>query len=351
MLAPTTPTLTPETSTSTDTDTIVALNGTVYTVRKFTWADLPAVVDLINTSNKLDNLDNEAVLEEVEMEWRVPGFDAEKTINVVVSPDGRIIAYSFIEVGHDRYKGFGEGLTHPQYRDQGIATRLLVNDDAGYFETVKDEFDDQQPLYIQRWALDKETASIALYEAEGYQHVRTFYQMRANLDTPLQPANLPEGYELRPFDKERDAYAVYEAQQEAFRDHWGHTSDSPYDEWAHYRFSGQWYDPDLWVIAWHGDEIAGSSICRPYGPDVPELAWVGTLSVRRPHRKAGLGSALLQQSFYLFQQKGFTKGGLGVDAENKTNALALYERAGMFVYKRFVSYRKVLRGNRELIKD
>lgn len=348
MLAPTTPAVI---DTPTNINTIIAANGLTYTVRKFTWGDLPAIVDLINTSNEIDKLEDRAVLEDVELEWRTPGFSAEDTINVVLSPDGQIIAYSYIEISHERYKGFGEGIIHPAHRDQGIGTNRMRHDETTFYNAVKDEFDAEQPIYTLRWAMDKETAAIALYEAEGYQHVRTFYQMRVNLDTPLQPATLPAGYELRPFDKERDAYAVYQAQQEAFSEHWGHTSDSPYEEWAHYRFNNSYYNPDMLLIAWHGDEIAGSSLCRAYGPDVPELAWVGTLSVRRPHRKAGLGSALLQQSFYTFQQMGYTLGGLGVDAENRSNALAMYERAGMFVHKRFLSYRKILRGNPELIKD
>lgn len=338
-------------NTNTNPNSVIAPDGTTYTVRKFRWEDLPALVDMINASNQLDNLEDQAVLEEIEMEWRTPGFNAEDIINVVLAPDGQIVAYSYIEIGHDRYKGFGEGLTHAHYRDQGIGSHLLANDENSFFNAVKDEFDAEQPIYTLRWAMDKETSAIALYENEGYQHVRTFYQMRVKLDTPRQSVVMPAGYELRPFDKERDAYAVYKAQQEAFSEHWGHTSDTPYEEWAHFRFSAPSYNPDMWLIAWHGDEIVGSSICRPYGPDVSELAWVGTLSVLRPHRKAGLGSALLNQSFYLFQQMGFTLGGLGVDAENRSNALALYENAGMYVYKRFLSYRKVLRGNPELIKD
>ena len=56
-----------------------------------------------------------------------------------------------------------------------------------------------------------------------------------------------------------------------------------------------------------------------------------TLGVRRPWRKRGLGLALLRHSFNEFYRRGKRKVGLGVDAQNLTGALRLYENAGMHV--------------------
>ena len=66
---------------------------------------------------------------------------------------------------------------------------------------------------------------------------------------------------------------------------------------------------------------------------------------RRQWRKQGLGSALLTHSFALFQERGYIRAGLGVDASSLTNAVALYERAGMHVHSRYLLYRKMLRGD------
>jgi ribosomal protein S18 acetylase RimI-like enzyme len=71
------------------------------------------------------------------------------------------------------------------------------------------------------------------------------------------------------------------------------------------------------------------------------------LAVRRPWRKRGLGYALLKQSFALFQARGFKTAGLGVDASSLTNAVALYERAGMHVKQQRLVFRKMLRGTEE----
>jgi mycothiol synthase len=75
-----------------------------------------------------------------------------------------------------------------------------------------------------------------------------------------------------------------------------------------------------------------------------QMGWVARLGVRRPWRRQGLGEALLRTSFARFQTVGYTRAGLMVDASSLTNAVALYERAGMHVQKRTLVYRKMLRG-------
>ena len=106
-------------------------------------------------------------------------------------------------------------------------------------------------------------------------------------------------------------------------------------------------DSALWAIAWDGDQIAGFSLNRfRMG-----IGWVGTLGVRRPWRKKGLGLALLQYSFGEFYKRGNPTVGLGVDASNPTGATRLYQRAGMHVASEFLMYEKELRAGRELSEE
>ena len=51
--------------------------------------------------------------------------------------------------------------------------------------------------------------------------------------------------------------------------------------------------------------------------------------MRREFRRRGLGDALLRRGFRALYDHGRQRIGLGVDAENPTGALGLYERAGM----------------------
>ena len=80
----------------------------------------------------------------------------------------------------------------------------------------------------------------------------------------------------------------------------------------------------------------------------PKMGWVGTLGVRRPWRKQGLGLALLHESFAAFHRLGPTRVGLGVDASSLTGATRLYERAGMSPIRQFDMYQKILRPGKDI---
>ncbi len=73
-----------------------------------------------------------------------------------------------------------------------------------------------------------------------------------------------------------------------------------------------------------------------------------TLGVRRQWRKRGIGLALLRHSFGEFYRRGKRMAGLGVDAENLTGALRLYENAGMHVHLAFDHFEKELRPGKEI---
>ena len=69
---------------------------------------------------------------------------------------------------------------------------------------------------------------------------------------------------------------------------------------------------------------------------------VNILGVRPGWRRRGLGRALLLHSFRELRDRGRLKADLGVDAENTTGAVRLYERAGMCVAHRMDTYELVL---------
>jgi ribosomal protein S18 acetylase RimI-like enzyme len=62
--------------------------------------------------------------------------------------------------------------------------------------------------------------------------------------------------------------------------------------------------------------------------------------VRRPWRRRGLAAALVGRSLALLRDRGMTSAWLGVDADNPTGALGVYERAGFEVHLRSSAYHK-----------
>jgi ribosomal protein S18 acetylase RimI-like enzyme len=138
--------------------------------------------------------------------------------------------------------------------------------------------------------------------------------------------------------------------EESFQDHFGFVAE-PLEEglkrFKHF-WEGEGSDPTLLYVAMDGDQIAGINLCRPHAFDDLDMGWAGTLGVLRPWRKRGLGLALLRHSFNEFYRRGKRKVGLGVDAQNLTGALRLYENAGMHVHQTFDQYEKELRPGKEI---
>ena len=93
-----------------------------------------------------------------------------------------------------------------------------------------------------------------LLESEGFAVVRWFFEMlRPDLDD-IADLPMPEGLEIRPVGPE-DYRKIFEADVEAFRDHWGAMEEG---ENAFQRFfGGPDFRPELWRVAWDGDEVAG----------------------------------------------------------------------------------------------
>ena len=190
------------------------------------------------------------------------------------------------------------------------------------------------------WIAGMDAGMRGVVETAGYDYVRSSFRMAVGLGELARP-EWPDGIAVSPYDA-ADEEAVHAAQQEAFRDHWEHR-DEPLEEWREWMVEPPSFDPSLWFVAREGDEIAGVSLCRTSHSGDAGHGHCSVLAVRRPWRRRGLGLALLRHSFVEMARRGMTRASLGVDAENLTGAVALYERAGMRVERRNDCWQKQLR--------
>src|SRR5690606_16415414 len=129
----------------------------------------------------------------------------------------------------------------------------------------------------------------------------------------------------------------WETVEDSFRDLWGRPQVS-FEQFTERLNTGR-FDPELWILAEDGDQLAGVSICEIDG----DKGVVRTLGVRRPWRKRGLGLALLNQSFRAFVDRGIRRAWLSVDADSPTGAPRLYSRAGMQVTESYILHIKEIR--------
>jgi ribosomal protein S18 acetylase RimI-like enzyme len=169
--------------------------------------------------------------------------------------------------------------------------------------------------------------------ARGYRAVRASYTMEIELGDEAPPLAAPiDAIEIRAYREGVDEVRTYEAQEESFEDHWDHTAQS-IETWREFSVKQTNFDPSLWFLAWAGDELAGFVLAYPERSGDPGSGWVGTIGVRRPHRRRGVGEALLRHSFRALHERGYRHVRLSVDAESPTGAVRLYERVGMRVVR------------------
>jgi mycothiol synthase len=279
-----------------------------------------------------------------------PGFDPAQDIRVIFAPNGQMAGY--IEVWttvKPPVHPWIWGRVDPDYEDLGLGTWLLRWAEQRALQALPSvpaelRFAPRQGTYRQGEKAKK------LLEEMGYRYIRSSYQMLIEMDGPAPDPEFPEGITLRTYNPESDAAAVYQAQTDSFRDHFGFV-EQPFEEGLQ-RFRHFWeqedFDPTLLFLAMDGDKVAGICLCPPHSIEDTEMGWVGTLGVPRPWRKRGIGLALLRHSFNEFYRRGKRKVGLGVDAQNLTGALRLYENAGMHVHQTFDLYEKELRPGIEI---
>ncbi len=313
-----------------------------FAIRPASWSDLQAVTALILEVCTTDGDPSVAVsAEDLRNQWQEPGFDLTRDAWVAVTSAGRVVGYEELvdRCAHASLRG--DGYVHPDFEGQGIGTALL----HALEQRAREQMTIAEPglrVFIRNSMAIEDAVGRKMHEHEGYRPVRFFWRMERCLDAPPPAPIWPQGVQLRPFDLEAHDNLVYLAHQEAFRDHWGFVP-RPYEFWQRHMTGSETFDPDLWFIAWDGEQIAGYALCR-VSLDNP---WIGTLGVRRPWRKRGLGLALLYHAFGEFYKRGARLVMLGVDAENPSGATRLYHKAGMQVASKYVTYEKELRPGRE----
>lgn len=313
------------------------------TLRAARWNDLKATAQLIYDVCEADGDATIATsAEDLKNWWDTEGFDIKTDAFVVETQDGQLVGYEEIVNEKDHAELEVDGYVHPKFKGLGIGTSLLRAAEARAREHLQLAAPDLR-VFIRVTTDNRDETGKAMFTHEGFSFIRYFWRMEINLSEAPPAADFPSGIELRPFIREEHARAVWEADNETFRDHWGnHKSD--FGHWQHKKFDKSDFDPDLWMIAWDGDQIAGFSQNRFRSG----IGWVGTLGVRRPWRKHGLGLALLRHSFGEFHKRGMTTIGLGVDASSLTGATRLYQRAGMHTATEFVMYEKELRTGKDM---
>jgi mycothiol synthase len=318
-------------------------------------SDFPKMLGIIQGCAAADGLERAEKLEDIVNTYTHLHHCDPYTDMLFAEVDGEAVGYcrTWWEVeGSGRWVGFQLGNVLPQWRRKGIGSTLLGFNEARLSQIARQLKDNKElpveaPCLLDNFVSSTERDRISLLEHRNYLAVRYAFEMvRPDLENIPDLPMLP-GVEVRPVEPEH-LRLIWEASNEAFRDHWGYIPD-PWEAFQQ-MIDDPDFDPSLWRVAWQGDQIAGM-VLSFINKDENEMfgrkrGYTENICVRRPWRRQGLAKALIAYSLEALKERGMSDAGLGVDAENISGALHLYQHMGYQVVKRSTVYRKPLHDKR-----
>ena len=290
--------------------------------------EAPAVQAVLDAAESADTGGRRRHENDIATDWMSPTCLLDQDWWVIVGAAGTVAAAGWVwpqpagEIMADHY-------VHPDHRGLGLGEVLLDTIEARAAGLPPLKPDGSMRL-LGVWCEDSDTMRRATLARRGFAAVRQYFEMAVDLRGELSSPAWPDGIAARGFVPGRDDRAVYQVDQEAFVEH--HLYEPlDYSEWRLFHVEAVDGDVTLWQLAWDADELAGFVIPIESEGD----AVIGDLAVRRPWRGRGLGRALLLAAFATLRERGLTVVRLYVDAQNVTNAVRVYEAAGMHVSRRF----------------
>jgi len=263
---------------------------------------------------------------------------------VIAELDGELVAYAratweAMAVGGSQVTSLMN--IHPERTGQGLEA-LLAGHILARAESLIGERGATTESWVSAYVLEREVAQLAVFESLGFRRVRSnAWLVRPSLaDIPDVP--LPDGFEIRriPAGDREMHRRVWDASARAFEGSWGEEvpTDQAYAAWL----ESPRFDPPLWRVAFHDDEVAGQilNFMDDPEPDGSRVGWTESISVQPEYRRRGLARALLAESLRAVRDAGATRAALGVDLQNPNQARDLYESLGFQIVS--ISYELML---------
>jgi len=302
--------------------------STTFTFRPARMDEVEAAASFLNDhSRRLHGVDDQPV-SELRQYWESPDVDFDNDVLVAEGRDGSLVGYADLGVQGDHVWLDLRGM-------EQVPLRALL-------EAIEERAASKKPgASFIGYAAEEDSLVRELFESSGYKIVRHSFRMEIDLDDDPAEPQWPAGFTVRTM-REGEEERMYEGHMRSFADLWMFSRE-PFETWRHWFVDDTAFDRSLWFLAEHGGDLAGVALTRA-AENEPGLGWVRVLGVMPEYRKQGLGQALLRHTFAVYARRGFDRVGLGVDAQNPTGAVRVYERVGMHVSRTHLQLEKVQQG-------
>ncbi|MFD7093492.1 GNAT family N-acetyltransferase [Streptomyces xanthophaeus] len=292
----------------------------MLTVRPAGPGDASDICALLNAVDMIEIGRPETDLGTVEADLHHPDVDL-ATDSWLAFEGSRLVAYALVwsDAGPGRVDG-----DHYVLPGRPQAALLLLE---RMEERAREMAAGQGPAVLRIQLNVAPTLDLALLRGRGYRTVRSYQVMTRALapDRDLPPTP-PAGLTLRHCaSEEADRRRAHALVEETFAAHFGH-ADRPYEAWLDHLDARALDWSLVWIASLPGHGDAAVLLTRD---DRTSMGWLSHIGVRQELRGRGIGGFLLRHAFAAYAARGRDTVGLGVDTDNETGALALYEAHGM----------------------
>ncbi|MEU9300540.1 GNAT family N-acetyltransferase [Streptomyces sp. NPDC048269] len=293
----------------------------MLTVRPAGPGDASDICALLNAVDMIEIGRPETDLGTVEADLHHPDVDL-ATDSWLAFQGGRLVAYALVwsDAGPGRIDS--DHYVLPGHRE--AARRLLELMEARAREMAAGAAARRLRLQLNV----EPTLDLDLLTGRGYRTVRRYQVMTRRLSPAADlPPDLPvEGLALRHCAAdEADRRRAHALVEQTFAAHFGHV-ERAYEPWLDHLAARELDWSLVWIASLPG---AGDVAVLLTRDDRTSMGWLSHIGVREDLRGRGIGGFLLRHGFAVYAARGRDTVGLGVDTQNETGALALYEAHGM----------------------
>lgn len=268
-----------------------------------------------------------------------PSFDATGMFMAELDRDSVGFVNAYVDKNREEKKGFIRVLgVVPDHRRKGTG-RVLA-------EKAVESLKERGMETVEAMAVG-DTPAIGLWESMGFQQVRVFSLMKRSLNSlPAdveKNANLTLRKILEP--SEEDIELVNRLENETFREHYNFRP-ATIEETKFFLTQDSAFKEQEWLIAHlKGSPIGYVGIGTDQKYNVEKnvkAAWILDIGVLKAHRFKGVGTRLMLEAMKLMKAKDMNEAMLGVDDQNPTKAIKLYEKVGFKTERKDIAYQKTI---------
>lgn len=314
-------------------------------------ADLAAIADLINTCKTADHLDGWVSVESLQHNFEDPNFHPDRDLRLWENEAKQVCGYAGLylakhdspthSIAADGHHGWLFFYIHPDHRN-GELEHQILSWAEDHIQAIGRKW--QLPVFkVREGCRDDQAYQQALLTQAGFTVERCFYRLERSLLDPIPQPQFPAGFSVRPLQGMEEVPAWIEMFNQSFVDHWSFEPETL--EYRQHWMNQPSYNAEMDRVAIAPDgalaAFSYSSIDHQENTRTGrQEGWVNLLGTRRGFRNMGLGRAMLLTALQDLKSRGMDTALLGVDSDNPSGALRLYESVGFRKRYTFLTYGK-----------